>query len=199
MAEAADELIRSYFRRWSSIEDDKAALAEDSKELFKEAKAMGIDAKALREAFRVERAEANRTTDMDEHEALVDLYRAALSGTVDAPVRTQARDAREQAAPAATNTTPGPTPLRPATGGQGTHADAARPTGGGPDMLGQASEAGQEAGGAQTALVPPAPQRTLSEIAGGYRPAPIRKAPVTDDDLGNDPWLGMRFGEGARP
>jgi uncharacterized protein (UPF0335 family) len=97
MAEAADELIRSYFRRWSSIEDDKAALAEDSKELFKEAKAMGIDAKALREAFRVERAEANRTTDMDEHDALVELYRAALSGTVNAPARTQARDAREAA------------------------------------------------------------------------------------------------------
>jgi uncharacterized protein (UPF0335 family) len=94
MAEAADELIRSYFRRWSSIEDDKAALAEDSKELFKEAKAMGIDAKALREAFRVERAEANRTTDMDEHDALVELYRAALSGTVRA---TQARVAQEAA------------------------------------------------------------------------------------------------------
>jgi uncharacterized protein (UPF0335 family) len=97
MAEAADELIRSYFRRWSSIEDDKTTLSEDSKELFKEAKAMGIDAKALREAFRVERAEANRTTDMDEHDALVELYRAALSGTVNAPARAQARDAREAA------------------------------------------------------------------------------------------------------
>jgi hypothetical protein len=66
----------------------------------------------------------------------------------------------------ATNTAPDLCPLRPATGGQGKDADAASPDGGGCVNSGQASEAGQEAGGAFNGVLPPAPQRTpLMEAA----------------------------------
>lgn len=82
----ADELIQSGFRRWLNIEEQKEALAEDSKELMAELKAQGLDPKVARAAFREERIarDARKANAADEHAALVDLYRAAL-----------ARDARE--------------------------------------------------------------------------------------------------------
>lgn len=89
-------LVRSIFARWKSIEDEKAVLGEDSKELFQEAKSHGLDTKALRAAFRQKvKDDEPVTAKMQEHDALVDLYLTAL-GTENA---TQARVAREDQNP----------------------------------------------------------------------------------------------------
>lgn len=84
---------RSFFERWQRLEEEKAALSEDLKELFAEAKHAGYEPKALREAFRQEakeaelEANAGKKQKRDEHDALVETYRADL----------HARNAREAA------------------------------------------------------------------------------------------------------
>ncbi len=50
MSEANGQLV-SIFARWRNLQDQKAAVAEDSKELFAEAKSSGFEPKALRIAF----------------------------------------------------------------------------------------------------------------------------------------------------
>jgi hypothetical protein len=116
------------------------------------------------------------------------------------------------------NTAPPEYSPGPASGvASGKHAPAARSEGdavpGIPEQAGErtrgsagepairqetAAHGDTKAAGGEASLAA-SPQRTLSEIAGGYRPAPIRKAPVTDDDLDDREWNAMRFGGGARP
>lgn len=155
----SDELIRSFFRRWSSIEDDKAELASDSRELFAEAKSMGLAPKALRAAFqRARKADVDRPA-VEQFEAEVELYLAAIdrTGMVHA---TQARDARVSVS--IPDTAPRTPPLRPLDPGQGNHASDARPAGiGGSTYSGQSLERSAEgrgvakAGGGTEAPVPP--------------------------------------------
>ena len=72
-----------FFLEWDRIEDDKAELAEQSKDLFKAMKDGGYDTKAARAIFRERRVELNATPDdrakADEAEAINDLYRSALA------------------------------------------------------------------------------------------------------------------------
>lgn len=77
--------LRSYYTRWQRLEEEKAALAEELKELFKQAKGEGLDTKALRAAFRLKAKQEAETDDDREHQAIVDTYLAAL----------RARDTRE--------------------------------------------------------------------------------------------------------
>lgn len=79
MADAvSDDLLRSGYDRWLRLEEAKAIVAEDLKELFAELKAGGFDGKALRAAFR----HVSKLDDLanQEHEAVVDLYVASLTG-----------------------------------------------------------------------------------------------------------------------
>ena len=88
---AGAEQVRSYFDRWKRLEDEKAEIAEASKDLFVEAKSNGFSPKAMRAAFRQKvKDDQPQTADQADHAALVDLYLTAL-GT---PVATQARVAR---------------------------------------------------------------------------------------------------------
>ena len=81
----ADDLLAGFYRRWEHLEEEKAALSADLRELFAEAKGNGFDTKALRAAFR--RVAQAGDAAADEHEALVDLYVTSLTR--------DARDARE--------------------------------------------------------------------------------------------------------
>lgn len=92
----AVQQLRSVYDRWLRLEEDKAALGEDLKELFAEARGNGFDAKALRVAFRKRRALSDDAGKVLEHDAIVDTYMAALTGTNHA---THARGARELPAP----------------------------------------------------------------------------------------------------
>jgi uncharacterized protein (UPF0335 family) len=71
---AADQL-KSIVSRIERLEEEKAALSEDVKEVYAEAKANGFDTKILREVIRLRKMD---TSERQEAEALLDLYLQAL-------------------------------------------------------------------------------------------------------------------------
>jgi uncharacterized protein (UPF0335 family) len=76
------------------MEEAKLDAQNDLKEFFAEMKSAGYEPKPLRAAFRLKAMSADEVTKRDEHDALVDLYLAGLSGMNHAP-RAQPRVARE--------------------------------------------------------------------------------------------------------
>ena len=69
------EQLRSLIERIERLEEEKAALAEDIREVFAEAKGNGFDVKIMRQIIRLRKME---TGDRQELEALLDTYKAAL-------------------------------------------------------------------------------------------------------------------------
>lgn len=69
------EHLRSYIERVERLEEEKAALATDIREVFAEAKANGYDVKTMRQVIKLRKMEA---ADRDEQEYLLDTYRRAL-------------------------------------------------------------------------------------------------------------------------
>jgi uncharacterized protein (UPF0335 family) len=74
---AQDMLIAGY-QRWLRLEEAKADIGEDLKALFAELKGNGLAPKALRESFR--RVRNIDDAAQKEHDAIVDLYVASLTG-----------------------------------------------------------------------------------------------------------------------
>lgn len=95
--EFAPDLIRSLFDRWQRLEEDKAAVSSDLKDLFAEAKGHGFDGKALRIAFR----KVLKANDVAEEElnTVVELYVGAILDVGTKPA-TRTRAARETPSPA---------------------------------------------------------------------------------------------------
>jgi uncharacterized protein (UPF0335 family) len=71
---AADHL-RSFVERIERLEEEKAALAADIRDVFAEAKAVGFDVKTMRQVLRLRKLDQ---ADRQEQEALLDLYLHAL-------------------------------------------------------------------------------------------------------------------------
>ncbi len=71
---AADRL-RSFIERIERLEEEKAALAGDIREVFAEAKSNGFDTKIMRQVVRLRKME---NADREEQEMLLDLYKRAL-------------------------------------------------------------------------------------------------------------------------
>lgn len=71
---AADRL-RSFIERVERLEEDKAAVANDIKEVFAEAKGEGYDVKTLRKVIRLRKMDR---AERQEQEAMLELYLAAL-------------------------------------------------------------------------------------------------------------------------
>lgn len=71
---AADRL-RAFIERIERLEEEKAALTADVREVYAEAKAVGFDAKVMRQVVRLRKME---TADRRELEELLDLYMGAL-------------------------------------------------------------------------------------------------------------------------
>lgn len=78
---AADQL-RSYIERIERLEEEKAGIAADIKDVFAEAKGNGFDVKTMRQILRLRKLEE---VDRQEGEALLDLYKRAL-GMADGPL-----------------------------------------------------------------------------------------------------------------
>lgn len=77
---AADRL-RALIGRIEKLEDEKRQISDDIKEVYAEAKGSGFDTRIMRQIVRERRMDKD---DLDEQEALLDLYRKALgewSGT----------------------------------------------------------------------------------------------------------------------
>ena len=71
---AADRL-RSLVERIERLEEEKAALAGDIREVYAEAKGNGFDTKIMRQIIRLRRLDK---ADLQEQETLLDLYKRAL-------------------------------------------------------------------------------------------------------------------------
>lgn len=71
---AADQL-RSIVERIERLEEEKANMASDIRDIYAEAKANGYDAKALRQIVRLRKMD---THERDEAEYTLDLYKRAL-------------------------------------------------------------------------------------------------------------------------
>lgn len=71
---AADRL-KSFIERIERLEEEKAALAADIREVYSEAKAAGFDTKVMRQVVRLRKMDSN---DRQEQEALLDVYKHAI-------------------------------------------------------------------------------------------------------------------------
>ena len=74
---SAQGKLKSLIERIERLEEDRAAVAADLKEVYAEAKGEGFDTKILRKVVRLRKQD---TAKRQEEEALVDLYRAAIGG-----------------------------------------------------------------------------------------------------------------------
>jgi uncharacterized protein (UPF0335 family) len=71
---AADHL-KSFIERIERLEEEKAAIANDVKEVYAEAKGTGFDTKIMRQIIRLRKMEPN---DRQEQEELLDIYMRAV-------------------------------------------------------------------------------------------------------------------------
>jgi uncharacterized protein (UPF0335 family) len=74
---AAQSRLKSFIERIERLEEDKAAIAGDLKEVFAEAKGEGFDTKILRKVVRLRKQDKVKR---QEEEALIDLYLSAIGG-----------------------------------------------------------------------------------------------------------------------
>jgi uncharacterized protein (UPF0335 family) len=69
------ERLRSLVERIERLEEERKALGSDIKDIFQEAKSAGFDVKVMRQLIRLRKMEP---AEVDEQEALLDVYRRAL-------------------------------------------------------------------------------------------------------------------------
>jgi len=71
----AGDQLRSYIERIERLEEEKAALASDIRDVFAEAKGNGFDVKIMRQVLKLRKMDKD---DRDELETVLDLYLRAL-------------------------------------------------------------------------------------------------------------------------
>ena len=73
----AQTRLKTIIERIERLEEEKAAIANDIKEVFAEAKGEGFDVKILRKVVRIRKQDKAKR---QEEEALLDLYLSAIGG-----------------------------------------------------------------------------------------------------------------------
>jgi len=71
----AGKRLKSFIERVERLEEEKAALAEDIKDVYGEAKATGFDVKTIRKLVRLRKMDIEKRREEDE---LLELYKAAI-------------------------------------------------------------------------------------------------------------------------
>jgi uncharacterized protein (UPF0335 family) len=71
---SADRL-RSFIKRIEKLEEDKAAVGEDLKEVYAEAKGAGFDTRIIRQIVRLRKVELEKRREQEE---LLELYMSAI-------------------------------------------------------------------------------------------------------------------------
>ena len=71
----AKDQLRSLIERVERLEEEKAALTADIREVYSEAKGHGFDTKIMRQVVRLRKLDR---ADRQEQEAILDLYMSAL-------------------------------------------------------------------------------------------------------------------------
>lgn len=74
----AGDRLRSFIERIERLEEERATIAVDIREVYAEAKATGFDPKIMRQIVRLRKMES---ADRQEQEALIETYMAALGMT----------------------------------------------------------------------------------------------------------------------
>ncbi len=74
-SEAKDDRLRLLIERIERLAEEKKGIADDIKDVFAEAKAVGYDPKIMREVIKLRAMEPD---DRKERDALIDTYRIAL-------------------------------------------------------------------------------------------------------------------------
>ncbi len=67
--------LKSYIERIERLEEDKAGIASDVRDVFAEAKSNGFDTKTMRQVLKLRKMKSNERT---EAEYMLDLYKRAL-------------------------------------------------------------------------------------------------------------------------
>ncbi len=73
----AGEQLRSFIERIERLEEEKKGIAEDIKEVYAGAKAVGFDTKVMRKVISIRKMDQ---ADRQEQEALLDVYLHAIEG-----------------------------------------------------------------------------------------------------------------------
>lgn len=71
----AGDRLRSFIERVERLEEEKAAILNDTKEIYAEAKGEGYDVKILRQVVRIRKMDR---AERQEQEAILELYLSAL-------------------------------------------------------------------------------------------------------------------------
>ena len=71
----SSDLLQSFVTRIENLEEEKAALMADIREVYSEAKAMGFDGKTIRHLISLRKLDG---ADREQQEALLALYKRAL-------------------------------------------------------------------------------------------------------------------------
>ncbi len=71
----AGDRLRSFVERIERLEEEKAALAADIREVYSEAKGSGFDVKILRQIIRLRKMDVS---ERQEQEEILDIYKRAL-------------------------------------------------------------------------------------------------------------------------
>ena len=74
-SEVAGERLRSFIERIERLEEEKAALMEDIKEVYGVAKSVGFDTKTMRKIISLRKMDTEKRREQDE---LLDLYKSAI-------------------------------------------------------------------------------------------------------------------------
>jgi uncharacterized protein (UPF0335 family) len=71
----ARERLKSFIERIENLEEEKSALTADIREIYSEAKGIGLDIKTLRQIVSLRKLDSS---DRQQQEELLDLYKNAL-------------------------------------------------------------------------------------------------------------------------
>lgn len=75
--------LQSVIERIERLEEEKARIASDIRDVYAEAQGSGFDKKAIREIIRLRKQDVDERA---EHEAMVETYKAALGMIADLPL-----------------------------------------------------------------------------------------------------------------
>lgn len=75
MAEATDDRLRLLIERIERLEEEKKGIADDVRDVYAEAKAVGYDPKIMRQIVRLRKMKPD---DRSEQETILETYKAAL-------------------------------------------------------------------------------------------------------------------------
>ncbi|APE27193.1 DUF2312 domain-containing protein [Aurantiacibacter gangjinensis] len=75
MADATDDRLRLLIERIERLEEEKKGIADDIRDVYAEAKAVGYDVRIMRQIVRLRKMDNN---DRSEMETILETYKAAL-------------------------------------------------------------------------------------------------------------------------